>query len=59
MRSRNPARAERRRVVQQPNDPYALLFAELHALEQEMAVLREELADLRVRVGEAGFDGRS
>lgn len=39
-------------------EAYALLLAKLHALEQEMAVLREELADLRVRVGEAGFDGR-
>ena len=45
-------------MVQPRDDPYALLFAELHALEQELAVLREELADLRVRVGEAGFDGR-
>jgi len=45
-------------VIPQPNDPYALLFAKLYALEQELAVLREELADLRVRVGEAGFDGR-
>ena len=40
------------------SDEYALLFARLYALEQELAVLRDELADLRVRVGEAGFDGR-
>lgn len=54
MRSRNPARAERRRSMVQPrDDPFTLLFAELHALEQELAVLREELADVRVRVGEA------
>jgi hypothetical protein len=45
-------------VIPQPNDPYALLLTKLHAIEQDLALLREELADLRVRVGEAGFDGR-
>ena len=33
------------------DNQYTLLLARLHALETE-------LADLRVRVGEAGFDGR-
>jgi len=41
-----------------PNDTFDILLARLRTLEYELETLREEVADLRVRVGEAGFDGR-
>lgn len=39
--------------MEQPNDVYAAILAKLLVLERTVAELREELAELRERVGEA------
>lgn len=37
-------------------EAYALLLARIRAMEQELATLREELADLCVQVSEARYE---
>ena len=38
-------------------DAYALLLARIFTLEAELETLREEVADLRVRISEASYGG--